>query len=213
MISKPYLGWTCTKVNFSSILFQGRSVLERALLWHMWHHSVGGTSYPAPDNADVIDALADVGADVNQRFLEPPWLGVSAGMPPAEAQTTPLIWAVQNKRWKTVNVLLAHHVRIDATNWNGDTAMMAAADYAPADVVEALIRGGADVNAHRSNGDTVLELVLGFPDTRVSRVRAVVACLLRHGASVNPRTITAAGYWHDTQLIRMLKHANEAQLD
>lgn len=81
-----------------------------------------------------------------------------------------------------VKLLIDHGARIDVADEEGRTALMHAADRDDVEVVEALLRSGADVreiNKQNENGETLL-----MRATAGGKV-ALVKLLLDHGADVN----------------------------
>ena len=81
-----------------------------------------------------------------------------------------------------VKLLIDHGARVDVADEEGRTALMHAADRDDVEVVEALLRSGADVrdiNKQNENGETLL-----MRATAGGKV-ALVKLLLDHGADVN----------------------------
>ncbi len=159
------------------------------------------------DNVDTANALVEAGADVNICN---------------EAGRTPLIEAASLDKKSTLQMLLTHHVDVNAVDINGTTALMFAAYHHEPETVEILLNRGANVNATYNDGGTALYLALAIaipvvglsPDAQtVKSVRETVACLLRHGASVQDRKgaaysiLSLARFYHDKQLIQMLQQA------
>ena len=139
----------------------------------------------------------------------------------------PLVSATRQGDWKTVQILLDHHANINATDDYGDTPLMYASWLENTEMVEVLLKRGANLNAKDDHGETALFWIChpGESDRHDGLTpfthyilddafRAMIACLLRHGASVNGRdsegkTVMrrAQEQWRDKQLIQMLKQA------
>jgi hypothetical protein len=85
-------------------------------------------------------------------------------------------------RWETVAFLLENGIKVDSTDRDKRTALMYAADAGNLAHVQALIHAGADVNAHDSWGDSVLDSAL------LHKHAAVIDALKKAGAT----TTTAA---------------------
>jgi ankyrin repeat protein len=116
-------------------------------------------------NINVINALIEAGADVN------------AGE--GSKHGTTLIYAASYGRLDAVKVLIKAGVRVNATNFDGDTALIQAAGQDNPEMIKVLIKAGADVNARANNGITALMRATynGKPD--------VVKALIDEKADVN----------------------------
>jgi ankyrin repeat protein len=198
------------------------SVLMKAVEWYP-------TDSTDVDNADTIDALAHAGANVNFRVT---YLSPNPGLwNLVPVHTTPLIEAGRLGKWKTLQVLLAHHADVNAADQYGNTALMYAATYRNVAAVKALLTRGARADTKDDAGETALFWVFDLQEssrhihtgvgrfdwvneqTRSDR-RAIVAWLIRYGTSVdnkNNRGDTAMSLVYDRdnkKLIQMLKHAS-----
>lgn len=80
-----------------------------------------------------------------------------------------------------LKALLARGVNINATDDDGETALMDAADERRADTVRVLIANGANVNQADEDGETAL--MIAADEGRLETVRL----LLEAGANVNAR--------------------------
>lgn len=85
-----------------------------------------------------------------------------------------------------VEAMIAENTELlNAKTARGTTALMLAAYYNRAEVVEVLIRAGADVNARSKDGTTALILACGFRILLPRDTVSVVSLLLQSGALVN----------------------------
>jgi len=93
-----------------------------------------------PDAAlTMITALLQAGADVNSRH----------------DSFTALFWASSKGDQNTVKHLLAQPgIRIDITNIDGDTALLAAVNHGHVEIIEILVKAGADVRIANKRGET-----------------------------------------------------------
>jgi ankyrin repeat protein len=92
----------------------------------------------------VVSALLKKGADANYKEK----------MGPAEISM--LILAVNNQDYTTVKLLADHKAEIDWKDWFSTTALMYAVNLGNMDIINCLLKNGADVNAHDKQGNTVL---------------------------------------------------------
>ena len=123
-------------------------------------------------NAAIVEMLLESGADPN------------ASLPGGE---TPLMTAARVGSLASVRALLSRGVSVDAKDdRRGQTALMWAAAEGHAEVVEELIKAGADVRIRLASGFTPLLFA-----TREGRTD-VVKVLLKAGADVN-ETVPLAG--------------------
>lgn len=116
-------------------------------------------------NATIIRQLLKAGADPN---------GAVRG------DETPLMFASRTNRVDAVNALLSGDAKVNShEDWNGQTALMWAADAGQAAVVRALLDHGADVHARSHSGATALLFAARHGDLDT------VKALLEGGAGVN----------------------------
>ncbi|HVO49000.1 MAG TPA: quinoprotein dehydrogenase-associated putative ABC transporter substrate-binding protein [Steroidobacteraceae bacterium] len=95
---------------------------------------------------------------------------------------TPLMYAAWNDDAQMVEMLLKHGARLEPTNGDNLTALAIAAQNAKIKSAQALVAGGADVNAPVANGGyTPLML------TAIAGSNELASWLLEHGAQVNAR--------------------------
>ena len=127
-----------------------------------------GGMFGLADNPGIVAALLAAGADVNAR-----------------STTTPLHRAAFAEDLESVTMLLEAGADIHARDSDGETPLLAAADYGgirKPEVLEALVEAGADVNDRDEVGRTVLEYALRSP---ADRVIDVVRRLLDLGADAS----------------------------
>ena len=93
----------------------------------------------------MVTALIEAGADVNS--------------PHADYRHTALFWASFKGNKDLVKLLLAQPgIKLDAINIDGDTALMAAAEHGHAEIVEMLLKAGANVSITDKRGETATSL-------------------------------------------------------
>jgi len=93
----------------------------------------------------MVTALIEAGADVNS--------------PHADYRHTALIWASYKGNKSAVVLLLAQPgIKLDGINIDGDTALMAAAEQGHAEIVEMLLKAGANVSITDKRGETATSL-------------------------------------------------------
>lgn len=116
-------------------------------------------------NAAILRQLLKAGADPNEAVRD---------------GETPLMFAARTDRVDAVNVLLGADAKVNAhENWNGQTALMWAADAGQCAVVKALLDHGADIHARSHTGATALLFAVRHGD--LDTVKALLAA----GADVN----------------------------
>jgi ankyrin repeat protein len=99
----------------------------------------------------MITALLQAGADVNSRRL------FQGGCAAPDYGFTALLWASYKGNKNAVKLLLAQPgIKLDETNDDGDTALMAAAEHGHAEIVEMLLAAGANVNITDIGGETAI---------------------------------------------------------
>ena len=113
---------------------------------------------------EMTDAMLAAGVDLNPKTKQP----------------SPLGHAIDEDDVVIVEALLKKGANPNLTaSETGETLLMSAAKYSTPEVVEALIKGGADVNARNKSGQTALTLA----DSKDNLWRnEIVALLKRHGA-------------------------------
>lgn len=125
-----------------------------------------------------------------------------------------LVVAVREGSMNVLNVLLAHPgIRVDATAWNGNTALMMAAFKRNAPAVEALLDKGAAVDRP---GWTALHYAAASGDN------AIAALLLKRGARVDAVSPPASGAYtplmmaaregHEDSALFLLEHGADPML-
>jgi ankyrin repeat protein len=73
-----------------------------------------------------------------------------------QAEVSILIWAVMQKNLKSVKLLVDHKANINWKDWFKTTALMYAADLGNLDIINYLVKNGADIHAHDDQGNNVL---------------------------------------------------------
>ena len=91
-----------------------------------------------------VEMLLNKGADANYKEK---WMKFEMSM---------LILAVQNKDFKSVKLLIEHKAQIDWKDIAQITALMYAAYIGDVNIINYLIKSGADIHAHDDQGNTVL---------------------------------------------------------
>src|SRR5258705_1796268 len=93
----------------------------------------------------MVRALIEAGADVNS--------------PHADYGYTALFWASSKGNKNSAKLLLAQPgIKADVINIDGDTALMAAAEHGHAEIVELLLKAGANVSIIDKRGETATSL-------------------------------------------------------
>ena len=99
----------------------------------------------------MITALLQAGADVNSRRL------FQGGCAAHDYGFTALILASYKGNKSAVKLLLAQPgIKLNETNDDGDTALMAAAEHGHAEIVEMLLKAGANVSITDKGGETAI---------------------------------------------------------
>jgi ankyrin repeat protein len=201
------------------------TALAAAITWNSHYDATKDHTIPDGDNADTVKALANAGADVNAGFTRV-WSYGTFGT--ERLRTTPLIEAAANGKWKVMQVLLACHADVHATDGYGNTALMYAVLDWNTGMVKRLVKGGAEVNVKDDNGETALFWAFDWaepqrhaPMTVICRMyqnpdpnmQEIVKFLLRSRAAVHgiscrgTKIMSLARRWGDKRLIQMLVQA------
>jgi len=149
---------------------------------------------------DAVRSLLAAGTDVNSRDSE---------------GSTPLMQAAHTGNLAMVSVLLAAGAEVNACDERGWTALMKAAynaelDRGFADVAQALVDAGADVEMPIGYGIRPLMLAAGYGET------AVVETLLKAGADVTARNeggLTALMMVKQKHYVDVINMLHEAERD
>jgi ankyrin repeat protein len=89
----------------------------------------------------MVTALIEAGADVNS--------------PDADYGHTALFWASARGNKNSVKLLLAQPgIKLDAINIDGNTALLAAVGHGDAEIIEMLLKAGANVSITNKRGET-----------------------------------------------------------
>ena len=126
------------------------------------------------DNQDeslaMVTALIEAGADVNS--------------PHADYRHTALFWASFKGNKTLVRLLLAQPgIKLDVINIDGDTALMAAAEHGHAEIVELLLKAGANVSIIDKRGETATSLAqktLAKQQATVEKQQTMISKLQSH---------------------------------
>jgi ankyrin repeat protein len=93
----------------------------------------------------MVTALIEAGADVNS--------------PDADYGHTALFWASARGNKDLVKLLLTQPgIKLDAINIDGDTALLAAVGHGEAEIVEMLLKAGANVSIINKRGETAVAI-------------------------------------------------------
>ena len=93
----------------------------------------------------IVTALLEAGADVNS--------------PDADYGHTALFWASARGNKDLVKILLIQPgIRLDAISIDGDTALLAAVGHGEAEIVEMLLKAGANVRIINKRGETAVAI-------------------------------------------------------
>ena len=118
----------------------------------------------------MVTALIEAGADVNS--------------PHADYRYTALFGASARGNKNSVKLLLAQPgIKLDVINIDGDTALMAAAEYGHAEIVELLLKAGANASIIDKRGETATSLAqktLAKQQAIVAKQQAMLARLQTH---------------------------------
>lgn len=136
-------------------------------------------------SAGMIERLLEAGADVNRSSPE---------------GETPLMTAARTGNRSAINVLLDYGAAVDAIEeWRGQTALMWAVAQNQVEVVDVLLRAGADPNARSTGGFTPIlfaarEGYLGALDSLVRAGANVDDTVPRNGMSALVMSVYNAHY-------------------
>jgi hypothetical protein len=115
----------------------------------------------------MLTALIEAGADVNS--------------PDAEYGHTSLFWASAKGNKKAVKLLLAQPgINLDIVNIDGDTALIAAMGNGDAEIIEMLLKAGANVSIANKHGETAISRAQrGLKDqqARLAKQQAIISTL------------------------------------
>lgn len=124
--------------------------------------------------------------------------------------TTPLIEAVCSNDLDEVETLLNVGVDINATNNDGDTALMVASINGDTKIVQVLIERGADVNATNKDGETALLIALYYGYTEIVEM---IEQVLEDGMEEQQWLNAPLGELKETTPDGLDQHATGAKLD
>ena len=118
----------------------------------------------------MVTALIEAGADVNS--------------PHADYRYTALFWASARGNKNSVKLLLAQPgIKLDVINIDGDTALMAAAEHGHAEIVELLLKAGANASIIDKRDETATSLAqktLAKQQAIVEKQQAMLSKLQSH---------------------------------
>jgi hypothetical protein len=106
----------------------------------------------------MVTALLEAGADANS--------------PHADYRHTALFWASARGNKNSVKLLLAQSgIKLDVIDIDGDTALMAAAERGQAEIVEMLLKAGANLSITDKRGETATSLAQKELEKQQARLR------------------------------------------
>jgi len=118
----------------------------------------------------MVTALIEAGADINS--------------PHADYGSTALFWASSKGNKNSAKLLLAQPgIKVDVIDIDGDTALMAAAEHGHAEIVELLLKAGANVSIIDKRGETATSLAektLGKQQATVEKQQTMISKLQSH---------------------------------
>jgi Ankyrin repeats (3 copies)/Ankyrin repeat len=118
----------------------------------------------------MVTALLEAGADVNS--------------PHPDYRDTALIWhSYKGNKSSAVLLLAQPGIKLDVTNIDGDTALMVAAEQGHAEIVEMLLKAGANVSITDKRGETAISLAqkaLAKQQAIVEKQQAMLSKLQSH---------------------------------
>ncbi|MGC1457896.1 MAG: ankyrin repeat domain-containing protein, partial [Steroidobacteraceae bacterium] len=172
------------------------------------HESFGGQTplmwATARRHPDMVELLADKGADVNARSAVRDYLRVATAESRAKQLDrggfTPLMYAARENCGACVEVLLKHKVDVNLPDPSGIAPMTIAMLNSNWDIAMRLIQAGADVNEWDIFGQAPLHVAIGNMNSRgnanpldrdrpnKATGRDVVKLLLERGADPNQQT-------------------------
>jgi ankyrin repeat protein len=102
--------------------------------------------------------LIEAGADVNS--------------PHADYGYTALFWASARGNKNSVKLLLAQPgIKLDVIDIDGETALMAAVGHGDAEIIEMLLKAGANVSIANKHGDTATAIAQKGLEKQQARLR------------------------------------------
>src|SRR4029079_18644074 len=122
-------------------------LLAKGAKFHGGELALAALSGNQEESLAMITALLQAGADVNSRNDR-----LVGGL-----SFTALYAAVHKGNKDSVKLLLAQPgIKLDESNDDGDTALMVAAEHGHAEIVEMLLKAGADVSITDEAGETAI---------------------------------------------------------
>ncbi|MBR0423416.1 MAG: ankyrin repeat domain-containing protein, partial [Clostridia bacterium] len=131
-----------------------------------------------PLKKQLTKALESTNLKTVQQIIENNPNFVNAKLPPYGQ--TPLHYAVDNRRWEIIDLLLQHNANPNIQNNDNKTPLHIATEYADQKMVELLLQHGADPNIQNNNNDTPLHFA-----ARQTRYLKIMNLLLQHHANPN----------------------------
>ena len=120
-------------------------LLANGATFHEGELAMAAFSGNQEESLAMVTALLAAGADVNS--------------PRPDYRDTALMWASYKGNKSAVALLLAQPgIKLDAINIDGDTALMLAAENGQAEIVEMLLKAGANVRITDKRGETAISL-------------------------------------------------------
>jgi len=115
----------------------------------------------------IVTALIEAGADVNS--------------PDADYGFTALFWTSAKGNKNSVKLLLAQPgIKLDVVNIDGDTALIAAVGRGDAEIIEMLLKAGANVSITNKHGETATtraQKELEMQQARLEKQKAIISTL------------------------------------
>ena len=68
------------------------------------------------------------------------------------------MWAAEHNKSEVLKILLQNGADIEAKDFDGETALIAAAEVGDLDIVKCLFDNGADVSLENADGDTAIDI-------------------------------------------------------
>lgn len=154
-----------------------------------WSNRRAGRAFPpAPPQNPVVMAISN-----NDTMHLCHLLATGANPDALHGDTCPIVFATHRGEADKIDMLLAYHANINATDAKGMTALITAAARRKPEIITLLIARGADLNLQDKNGQTalchaimqkdqaaIIALALAGADARIPNPRGETAIALLH---------------------------------